>query len=132
LDAHNSARSQARSCGGQSFSAAPPLEWNSLLGQAAKVHSNDMASNNFFSHTGSDGSSAGQRITNAGYNWRGWGENIAAGQQSVDDVMQGWLNSPGHCRNIMNSNISQIGGALVELQGSQYSTYWTAVFGLPQ
>ena len=132
LDAHNSARSQARSCGGQSFSAAPPLEWNSLLGQAAKVHSNDMASNNFFSHTGSDGSSAGQRITNAGYNWRGWGENIAAGQQSVDDVMQGWLNSPGHCSNIMNPNISQIGGALVELQGSQYSTYWTVVFGLPQ
>ena len=132
LDAHNAARSQGRSCGGEYFEAAAPLQWSCPLRQAAFAHSNDMASVNFFSHTGSDGSSAGQRITNAGYNWQAWGENIAAGQTSVPAVMQGWLNSPGHCEGIMNPNFTQIGSARVDNSNSQYNNYWTTVFARPQ
>jgi len=132
LNAHNAARSQGRNCGSEFFPAAPPLTWNSQLTQAASVHSNDMANVNFFSHTGSDGSSAGQRVSNTGYAWSWWGENIAAGYQSVDAVMQGWLTSPGHCKGIMNPNFTEVGVAVVLGQGSQYSNYWTAVFARPQ
>jgi uncharacterized protein YkwD len=132
LDAHNAARAQARSCGADNFAAAAPLEWSCTLAEASAGHSSDMATNNFFSHTGSDGSSAGQRISNLGYQWRLWGENIAAGYQTVDSVMQGWLDSPGHCRNIMNPGATELGAALVVGGGAQYSTYWTAVFARPQ
>ena len=57
----------------------PPLAANAALAAAATAHSNDMANKNFFSHTGSDGSNPGQRISRAGYNWYTYGENIAAG-----------------------------------------------------
>jgi uncharacterized protein YkwD len=57
----------------------PPLAANAALATAAQAHSNDMANNNFFSHTGSDGSNPGQRISRAGYSWYTYGENIAAG-----------------------------------------------------
>ena len=99
LTAINAARAQARVCvNGQSpMPAVAPLAWNAQLAAAADRHSTDMAVHNFMDHTGSDGSSAGQRITQAGYVWRAWGENIAAGYPTVAAVVQGWLGSPGHC-----------------------------------
>ncbi len=76
----NSYRAAGASCGAQgSFPAVPALAWNDALTQASLVHSEDMVALNFFSHTGSNGSSAGQRATAAGYVWSTWGENIAAG-----------------------------------------------------
>ena len=84
----NSYRAAGASCGAQgNFPAVPALAWNDALAQASLVHSDDMVALNFFSHTGSNGSSAGQRATAAGYVWSTWGENIAAGQASVDSVM---------------------------------------------
>lgn len=90
-----------------------------------------MAYNNFFSHTGSDGSTFAQRITAAGYSYRAAAENIAAGQRSVADVVQGWIQSPGHCANIMNANLSELAVACVSSSGSQYGTYWTMELGRP-
>ena len=100
------------------------------LTQAALVHSEDMVAGNFFSHTGSDGSNAGQRATAAGYTWRTWGENIAAGQMGVDAVVAAWMASPGHCANVMNARFADIGLACVKGgSGNTYRTYWTMVLG---
>ena len=94
----------------------------------------DMANNNFFSHTGSDGSSAGDRATRAGYSWSAWGENIAAGvpYSAVSAVMQGWIDSPGHCANLMNANFSNLGAAKFSNPASTYNVYWTQAFGRPR
>lgn len=132
INAHNQARIQGRSCGSNWYNAAAKLRWDCRLGQASYTHSNDMATNNFFSHTGSDGSSPFERMRRAGYIYRTAGENIAAGQRTVDAVMSGWLSSPGHCSNIMNPNFQDMGAAKVESSSSTYRVYWTAGFGRSQ
>lgn len=127
----NQARAAGRTCGSTSYGPAPALGWNGYLFGAAAGHSFEMAANNYFSHTGLDGSDPGQRITSAGYAWSAYGENIAGGQTSVQTVVDGWLNSPGHCANIMNPNFTEIGAACVSSSTSQYSTYWTMDFARP-
>lgn len=127
----NQARASSRVCGSTQYPAAGPLTWNMKLFAASERHSADMAYNNFFSHTGSDGSTFAQRITAAGYSYRAAAENIAAGQRSVADVVQGWIQSPGHCANIMNANLSELAVACVSSSGSQYGTYWTMELGRP-
>ncbi len=89
-----------------------------------------MVALNFFSHTGSSGNSAGQRATAAGYVWMTWGENIAAGQPDMANVVAAWMASPGHCANIMNSNFRDIGLACVSGNANNtYRTYWTMTLG---
>lgn len=131
LELANRYRAAGATCGSQgSFAPAPALRWQASLAQAALKHSDDMQSGNFFSHTGSDGSSAGQRLTAAGYGWRSWGENIAAGQSSVASVMAGWMDSPGHCANLMNAGFRDIGLACVKGgAGNSYGSYWTMTLG---
>ena len=128
----NNARAAARNCGDQPAGATGPLVWHCTIDHAAQSHSDDMAGNNFFSHTGSDGSTVGDRLTNAGYPWQSAGENIAAGQMSVGEVMQGLLNSPGHCLNIMNSSFTEMGAALSENPTSDFGRYWTQNFARPR
>ena len=127
LDAVNQARSASRICGTDLYDAAPPVEWNDTLAMAAYLHSEDMASHQLFSHTGSDGSTPGERITREGYEWWTYGENIAVGYQTVSAVMQGWLGSEGHCRNIMNPAFAEIGAAFAEgpFGGNPAALYWT-------
>ncbi len=133
LNAVNSFRSQPQDCGSNgSFPAAGALTWSCPMADAALTHSMDMANNNFFSHTGSDGSSAGTRMTNAGYSWSRWGENIAAGQTSVSSVMNAWINSDGHCANLMNSSFTNFGSGKFTNTNSQYRVYWTQKFGRPR
>ncbi len=128
LDLINTARSQARDCGDTSHSATSSVVWNCTLEAVAQGHSDDMAENNFFSHTGSDGLSVANRVTNAGYFYSMVGENIAAGQITAASVMQSWINSPGHCANIMNSRFSEVGVVKTTPTQAYYSTYWTQVF----
>jgi uncharacterized protein YkwD len=131
LEAVNAARSQARSCGSYGeFAAAAPLTWNCKLKAAAFAHSGDMANNDYFSHTGSDGSTVADRVTSAGYSWSSVGENIAAGlsYSAVSAVMQGWLDSPGHCANIMRSSYTEFGSSKYSNPSSTYRVYWTQVF----
>ena len=131
LAAINAARAQARQCGSTTRPAVPALGWNSALASAASRHSTDMATRNFFSHTGSDGSDVGQRVSNAGYRWSSVGENIAAGPSTVSSVMSGWLASAGHCNNIMGANYQQVAVACVSRSGSTYTRYWTMVLARP-
>lgn len=135
LDTVNAVRAQARVCGSSgSFPAASPLAWSCELKDAALGHSLDMANNNFFSHTGSNGQSVGYRATQAGYIWSSVGENIAAGTplSAVGAVVQAWVDSPGHCANLMRSNYSEIGASKYSNPTSNYGVYWTQVFGRPR
>jgi uncharacterized protein YkwD len=132
LNAVNAARAQARLCGSTSYPATAPLAWSCKLEAAATGHSTDMANNNFFSHTGSDGQSVGTRATRAGFTWSTVGENIAAGQNSVSTVMAAWLASAGHCANIMRSTYTEFGSAKISNSSSYYNVYWTQVFGRPR
>jgi len=124
----NNARQQARGCGSSPYAATALLAWHCSLEAAAQRHSTDMAVNNIFSHTGSDGTNAGQRISATGYPWHAWGENIAAGYATVESVVTGWLNSPGHCANIMNPIVTEMGAASTSSASSDYQNYWTQVF----
>jgi uncharacterized protein YkwD len=128
----NAARGQPRSCGKRSFDAAAALRWNARLAQAALAHSKDMAQQDHVSHAGSDGSSAGDRAKRANYAWRRIGENVAAGQGSARDVVQGWLDSPRHCANIMNPAFSEMGAAYVVRPEAKGAIFWTQVFGTPR
>lgn len=132
LDLVNAARAQARNCGELHFGAAPPVSWNAQLALTALAHSSDMATHRRFSHQGSDDSEAAQRVTRAGYRWRHVGENIAAGQTSPQEAVEGWIDSPGHCANLMNPQFSEMGAGYavsrVRLPGFPY---WTQVFATP-
>lgn len=126
----NELRAAGATCGARGrFAPAGALQWNAALTNAALAHTQDMAANDFFSHTGSGGSSAGQRITAAGYAWRTYGENIAAGYGSVQAVMDGWLSSDGHCANLMNAAFRDIGVACVAGGAGRYPSYWTMDLG---
>lgn len=123
----NQARSQGRVCGNQRFGAASPVSANSSLMNAAQAHSSDMARTRRMGHIGSNGSSVGDRAKQAGYIFRAIAENVAAGQKSTGEVVQSWLNSPGHCQNIMNPTYREIGVGAV--RGGDGKIYWTQVFG---
>lgn len=127
----NQMRAAGADCGSSGrFAAAPPVTWNVLLTQAADGHSRDMAAQNYFLHTGLDGSSMSARVNATGYAWSSLGENIAAGYGSVNDVMQGWITSPGHCANLMNPNFTEVGMACAAgATKASYPTYWTMNLG---
>ena len=125
----NAARTQPRQCGTQAFNATTPLAWNATLGAAAEAHARSMANNNFFDHKDRDGRTPGDRAELAGYNFQQIGENIAAGQDSVRKVVDGWLASPGHCANLMNPQFNELGAAYANDPKSDAGIYWTAMFG---
>jgi len=118
----NNVRQSGCTCGSTVMPPVAPVTWNDQLTIAAFNHSNDMFLNNYFSHAGLNGSSAGSRITAAGYVWSTYGENIAKGYSSEQAVMDGWIKSEGHCKNIMSSLFKEVGVARV-------NTYWTQEFG---
>ena len=129
VDLVNAARAQGGNCGSEgNFPPSGPLTWQANLTCAARVHSKDMADNNFFSHTNLQGNGPGWRLNQAGYNGGGWGENIAAGYGSPGQVVQGWLDSDGHCANMLNPSFSLIGVGYAFGNG-QYGHYWTQTFG---
>ncbi len=112
-----------------------PYNLQSQLQAAARLHSTDMACNNFLSHTGSDGSSVGDRVRRQGYNWTWVGENIyATGNTSSTAPQQAfnwWMNSSLHRANLLSPNYTDIGLGYMYRSGSTYGGYFTAVFARP-
>ena len=103
----------------------PPVSavsWNDQLASAADVHSKDMLQNNYFGHTGADGTSPGDRLRQAGYNWSAYGENIAKGYPDEQSVIAAWLQSEDHCKNLMDKDFTEMGVA-------RAGSYWTQEFG---
>jgi len=105
------------------------LVWNAALATAAQGHANDMAANDYFSHTGRDGSKFTARIRNAGYKYRLAAENIAGGQESPEEVVAGWMSSAGHRANILNCRLQHIGIGYGYNPNSAYVSYWVQDFG---
>jgi uncharacterized protein YkwD len=120
-----------------------PLGVSQLLTISAQGHSQDMALNNFFSHTGSNGSSPWDRMASAGYA-AGAAENVAAGYATADLVMAAWMRSTGHRANLLNCSFSEIGVGFYDQPNDQpnvrldngdtngpFRYYWTQDFGSP-
>ncbi|NJN89684.1 MAG: hypothetical protein HC878_04450 [Leptolyngbyaceae cyanobacterium SL_5_14] len=109
------------------------LIFNQELASAAQSHSKNMASQDFFSHTGKDGSSPGDRTQKAGYDSAAISENIAAGQTTPESVIESWKNSSGHRANLLNPNSTEIGIGYSYLKDDtgevNFNHYWTQVFG---
>jgi len=126
----NAARSNGRKCGSERFGAAPSLSISQKLNLAAAGHARDMARKKFFEHRGSDGSQPKERVIRAGYQPRLTGENIAYGPESAEEVVAGWLASPGHCANIMDPRFQSIGTGLA-IGRKRGEIYWVQNFGAP-
>ncbi|WP_420452133.1 CAP domain-containing protein [Ilumatobacter sp.] len=106
-----------------------PLRIDVSLAAAADRHSRDQAACERMSHTGSDGSSAGDRIARAGYRWRRWAENVAYGYRTPEAVVGGWMSSPGHRANILSRHTTEVGVGVAESASGR--AYWTQVFATP-
>lgn len=101
----------------------PPVRLSAQLNQAAQGYSEEMAQDGHFDHTSLDGTTFDQRIRGTGYQPGTATENIAKGQRTPQEVVQSWINSPGHRANLLNPNITEIGvGKAVAADGS---VYWT-------
>ncbi|WP_017546271.1 CAP domain-containing protein [Nocardiopsis prasina] len=98
-----------------------PLRVDDRLAAAAQEHSEDMAARDYMSHENPDGEGPGDRAQRHGYD--SWGaENVAKGQTSAEQVMEAWMNSPGHRANILNCGLESIGVG-------ESGNAWTQKFG---
>lgn len=127
----NAFRAQGAVCGATTFAPAPPLVTNSILLKAADAHALDMATQNYFAHVSLDGRSPPQRLISAGYNYSSMGENLAAGQASVEAAMTDWIASPGHCQNLMNPSYRDVALACASKTTATYRSYWVLELGRP-
>lgn len=128
----NQARSKPCQCGSTVYPAVPALKLDTQLNSASDKFALDMATYNYFSHTGRDGSQPWDRMKREGYNWRAAGENIAAGYTTTRSVVDGWLKSEGHCKNIMSANFKDVGVGYAYITSSTYKYYWVTDFGTRQ
>ena len=128
LDIVNQRRSEGANCGSAgNFAPTGPLTMHPALRCAARKQSKQMVENDFFDHTTPWGEGPADRISGAGYNGFTWGENIAAGNSTAAATMDQWMNSDGHCGNIMNPDFEDIGVGYYP--GGGYGHYWTQTFG---
>ncbi|RJR12419.1 LysM peptidoglycan-binding domain-containing protein [Candidatus Parcubacteria bacterium] len=103
-----------------------PLKLNWELSRVARYKSQDMIDKNYFSHTSPTYGSPFTMIKNFGISYRAAGENIAAGQKTPQEVMNAWMNSEGHRKNILSSQYTEIGVGYAK--GGSYGHYWTQMF----
>lgn len=105
----NAKRAAGAMCGAVAFPPAATLAWNSKIRNAATVHAQDMAMNGVRTHTGSDGSDAGVRMSRAGYAWSTWGENVGSGTYNLEQSLDAMMASPPHCAQTMDSKFKEVG-----------------------
>jgi uncharacterized protein YkwD len=127
----NGIRAEGGRCGSIEYPPGRPLASSAALDAAARAHAEDMARNSFLAHTGSDGSSPGERAARAGYDWKVVAENVASGQTSADDLAATWLESPGHCDNLRDGKYSETGIAYALNPGDGRDIYWVQIYAQP-
>jgi uncharacterized protein YkwD len=126
----NRARAAGATCDQDVFGPAGPLEMNEFLRYSSRLHARDMGIKNYFEHMSQDGRTATERMRQAGFEGASpTGENIAAGQKTPADVVLAWMESPEHCRNIMDPDYNVIGIGFALLEGSEFGEYWVQNFG---
>jgi len=130
----NQARSTACKCGNKRYPAVAPLVYNETLAAAAQKHANWMASALKLTHTEPkrDAATSGERLMQAGYRWSVVAENIAAGQPTAREVVDAWLTSPGHCKNLMDNAVKEIGIGFAYTDSGKYHYYWATDFATPR
>jgi uncharacterized protein YkwD len=126
----NALRRHAAPCAGTSPSMQR-LSWEARLAASAHEQAMDLAAQDKLSHTDSRNRGFGVRLRSVGYASAGAGENLAAGQNTIDDTLQAWLASPSHCANLMQPEYRDVGLACVQRRGSRYERFWVAHFGVP-
>ncbi|MEU8519844.1 CAP domain-containing protein [Streptomyces sp. NPDC048577] len=104
-----------------------PVRPERRLGVSAQAHADDMAARGYYAHGSPEGRDAGDRITRAGYAWSAWGENIHRGPKTAVRAMEGWMNSDGHRRNILNCAFKDVG---VGVTLSPNGPWWVQNFGV--
>ncbi|MDO8456086.1 MAG: CAP domain-containing protein [Burkholderiaceae bacterium] len=125
----NARRAAGAVCGAVRMPAVGSLAWNTQLQHAAAVHAENMAATGVYSHTGSNGLTADQRATAAGYAYTFIGENIDAQRTSVQAAINSWMGSPHHCQNIMRTQFRDIGVSCASNPASQWGNYWSMKLG---
>ena len=123
LELVNQVRANGARCGERSFGPAPPVRFSRLLANVAYDHAADMAAHNYFEHVDPAGHTPADRVRAAGYHEKLVGENIAYGPQTADEVVRGWMDSPGHCENIMDTRFREMGIAFAAGRTKQ-GLYW--------
>ncbi|NMB28142.1 MAG: serine protease [Tissierellia bacterium] len=102
-----------------------PLTFSEELSKVARIKSQDMANNNYFSHNSPTYGDPFSMMKSFGIQYKTAGENIAKGYSSAESVVRGWMNSSGHRANILNPSFGKIGVGYVNVNGT---TYWTQMF----
>lgn len=97
------------------------LSPNSKLNAAAQAKAQHMRDNNYFAHTAPDGTTGWNFIANQGYSYTTAGENLAAGNQGASAVVQGWMDSPGHRANLLNSAYTEVGYGVTYVGNWEYN-----------
>lgn len=111
------------------------LALNSLLAQAAQDKANDMASRNYWSHATPEGTQPWQFVSAVGYKYLTAGENLAYGFDTSSATVAGWMNSPGHRDNLLNSNYKEVGFGIAnnaDYQGDGEQTIVVAMYAAPE
>lgn len=121
LDLINQLRAAGCKCGFTNMPKVQLLKWNDSLEAVALNHSTDMSQKKYFSHINKENLDPGDRLDKFQFLWSAFGENIAKGQSTEEQVMDSWRKSTGHCKNMMNANFTLVGVARV-------NNYWTQVF----
>ena len=132
LELINEARARGARCGRRQFAPAPPVTLSRTLDGVALGHAADMAEHNYFEHQDLTGQSPADRVRASGYRESLAGENIAYGPNSVEEAVQGWLDSPDHCENIMDPRFAQMGIASAAGRSARQGLYWVQLLAEPR
>lgn len=128
----NETREQGHRCGGRSWPRANRVQLSATLSEVARQHALDMARHHYFDHQDLSGRSPADRVRAAGYREQRVAENIAYGALSTEDAIAGWLNSPGHCENLMDPRFKEMGIAFAPAGGEHSDLYWVQLFADPK
>lgn len=128
----NNVRARGTRCGAEVFGPAPPVTLSGTLAGVAFGHASDMAEHNYFEHENLQGKTPSDRVRASGYQEKLVGENIAYGPKTVDEVVRGWLDSPGHCENIMDPRFAEMGVGYAVSHDSRHALYWVQVLAEPR
>jgi uncharacterized protein YkwD len=128
----NEVRARGARCGDRLFAPVQPVSLSLTLSGVASAHALDMAEHNYFEHVDLAGQTPADRVRSVGYHEKLVGENIAYGPATVEEVVQGWLDSPGHCENIMDPRFAEMGIAAAPGRSARRGLYWVQVLAEPR
>jgi uncharacterized protein YkwD len=124
LDEINALRANGCNCGDTYMLPAPPLKWNAELYNISRQYAQYLYKNKLFSHTTKDGRTLADRLDQVDYQWAQIGENLGQGYDDFYAVLDAWIESPSHCKMLMNPSVTDFGM-------SKYYDYWVQTFTKP-